>query len=274
MSTYSTRDRAVFAAVRGGIVMFLLGMIGVVALAVYTVPSLRELPELATFSYPMLLVLAAANSTVLLAVFVLLGTATAPKIGLQSHIYAWAANRDPEWEELAGSVTIAVVFGVGIFILIMIIDVLFAPFVRLDAGAVPSDSDPLLALAASIPMRLLYGGITEEILLRWGVMAPVAWVLWRLKARSGTVTETPSAKTMWIAIVFSAVLFGLGHLPALAASFELTPILIARTVVLNAIAGIGFGWLFWRRSLEAAMIAHATFHVALVAVSTVLLLVS
>jgi hypothetical protein len=26
---------------------------------------------------------------------------------------------------------------------------------------------------------------------------------------------------------------------------------------------VGFGWLFWRRSLEAAMIAHATSHVVL-----------
>ena len=27
-------------------------------------------------------------------------------------------------------------------------------------------------------------------------------------------------------------------------------------VVLNSLAGIAFGWLYWRRGLEAAMIAH------------------
>jgi membrane protease YdiL (CAAX protease family) len=32
-------------------------------------------------------------------------------------------------------------------------------------------------------------------------------------------------------------------------------------VALNAIGGIVFGWLYWRRSLEAAMVAHASAHV-------------
>jgi hypothetical protein len=32
-------------------------------------------------------------------------------------------------------------------------------------------------------------------------------------------------------------------------------------VLLNALGGVLFGWLFWRRSLEAAMVAHATTHV-------------
>ena len=36
----------------------------------------------------------------------------------------------------------------------------------------------------------------------------------------------------------------------------LTPALITRTIVLNSLAGIAFGWLYWRRGLEAAMLAH------------------
>jgi membrane protease YdiL (CAAX protease family) len=74
---------------------------------------------------------------------------------------------------------------------------------------------------------------------------------------------------MWTAIVISAVLFGVGHLPALAQSVALTPALIARTVLLNAIAGILFGWLYWRRSLETAMVAHASFHIPLLGLSLV-----
>jgi len=124
-------------------------------------------------------------------------------------------------------------------------------------------------LFVSIPMRLFYGGITEELLLRWGFMAPLAYVLWWARNRIGDTTEAPSETIMWVAIVVSAIMFGIGHLPALAATFELTTPLIIRTVLLNAIVGVVLGWLFWRRSLEIAMIAHAAFHVALVAVSTV-----
>jgi membrane protease YdiL (CAAX protease family) len=74
---------------------------------------------------------------------------------------------------------------------------------------------------------------------------------------------------MWFAIIIAAVLFGIGHLPALAQSVGLTPALIARTVLLNAIAGVILGWLYWQRSLEAAMVGHAAFHVPLVVLSLV-----
>lgn len=74
---------------------------------------------------------------------------------------------------------------------------------------------------------------------------------------------------MWTAIVVSAVLFGVGHIPALAQAVSLTPALVARTVLLNAVAGFLFGWLYWRRSLEVAMVAHASFHVPLVVLSLV-----
>jgi len=71
---------------------------------------------------------------------------------------------------------------------------------------------------------------------------------------------------MWVAIVASAVAFGVGHLPALASTFDLTIALIIRTVLLNAIVGVALGWLFWQRSLETAMVAHAAFHIVLVTV--------
>lgn len=43
----------------------------------------------------------------------------------------------------------------------------------------------------------------------------------------------------------------------------------ARTIHLNANAGIVFRWLYRRRSLEAAMVAHTAFHVPLAAASVV-----
>jgi membrane protease YdiL (CAAX protease family) len=49
----------------------------------------------------------------------------------------------------------------------------------------------------------------------------------------------------------------------------LSPVIVARTVLLNAIAGVAFGWLFWRRSLEAAMVAHASSNMLLFLVNLV-----
>jgi membrane protease YdiL (CAAX protease family) len=61
----------------------------------------------------------------------------------------------------------------------------------------------------------------------------------------------------WIAMVTASLLFGLTHLRATAALVPLTPPAVARTVVLVAFAGVVFGWLYWRRGLEAAIAGHA-----------------
>ena len=74
------------------------------------------------------------------------------------------------------------------------------------------------------------------------------------------ISKTPEGKptnlVFWIANILAAVLFGLGHLPTMASLVPLTPLVIVRTVVLNGLLGILFGWLYWRRGLEAAMISH------------------
>ncbi|SNR48635.1 CPBP family intramembrane glutamic endopeptidase [Halorubrum vacuolatum] len=259
------------ASVRGAAALFALGLLGVLALAVYTVPALREIPELSALSYPTLVLLASINSLLLLVVFVLLGAATAPRIDLTSHVFTWAADGTPEWGEIRDSLPLALALGTGLFVLIVVLDVVFAQFTGVPTGEPPGDADALADLLASIPMRLLYGGITEELLLRWGFMAPVAYGLWWVGNRAGEATDAPSEPIFWIAIVVSAIMFGVGHLPALATTFELTTPLILRTVLLNALAGIVLGWLFWKRSLETAMIAHAAFHVALVVTSTALI---
>ena len=64
-----------------------------------------------------------------------------------------------------------------------------------------------------------------------------------------------------IGIVFSIlvdVIFGLGHLPVTASLIEITPLVVIRAIVFNGIGGVVFGWLFWKKGLESAMIAHFT----------------
>jgi hypothetical protein len=54
----------------------------------------------------------------------------------------------------------------------------------------------------------------------------------------------------------TAVLFGLGHLPATAALAPLSGALVVRAVVLNGTAGLVFGSLYRRYGLEWAMTSH------------------
>jgi len=73
-----------------------------------------------------------------------------------------------------------------LFVLVTVLDVVFAPFTGLESVEPVGEAAALQDLLASIPMRLLYGGITEEILLRWGVMAPIAFVCWGFETGSGS----------------------------------------------------------------------------------------
>lgn len=71
-----------------------------------------------------------------------------------------------------------------------------------------------------------------------------------------TPGQRPGAGVIWAANIVAALLFGAGHLPTLAALAPLTLITVGRTLFLNGIAGVTFGWLYWRRGLLAAMVAH------------------
>lgn len=98
-----------------------------------------------------------------------------------------------------------------------------------------------------------YGGIAEELLTRLIVMTLVTWLIWRVGARR--VRPVP-AWTYWVGIVVAGVAFGLGHLPVTTGVWDLTPIVVARILLLNLLPAVGFGYLYWRWGIEHAMLAH------------------
>ncbi len=94
----------------------------------------------------------------------------------------------------------------------------------------------------------LYGSVAEEVQLRVFLMGGLAWGLGKL----GRGRDWP----VWVALVLAALLFGVGHLPA---AFELwgpTPEVVVRTMLLNGLLGLPFGWLYWKRGLAHAAAAH------------------
>jgi membrane protease YdiL (CAAX protease family) len=67
----------------------------------------------------------------------------------------------------------------------------------------------------------------------------------------------PTKTGVWIAIIIVTIIFGLGHLPmTVRLQGSITPVMVIRALVLNGIASIIFGWLYWRRGLESAIVAH------------------
>lgn len=113
-----------------------------------------------------------------------------------------------------------------------------------------------------------YGGVVEELLMRLFLVTLLAWVLGKIFKAQEVVKNN---WIMWAAIVLVSVIFGLGHLPATATIVALTPIVVIRAIVLNGIGGLFFGWLYWKKGLEYAIVAHFTTDVVLHAVLPLLI---
>jgi len=111
----------------------------------------------------------------------------------------------------------------------------------------------------SLVPAVLYGGITEEVLIRWGLMGALVWIFIKISRRP--TGEKPSAPVIATAIVVSSAAFALLHLPALLTLGDPTVVNIVAAMTANVIAGLVFGTVFAARGLEAAIGAHAGAHV-------------
>lgn len=155
------------------------------------------------------------------------------------------------WTGVAGAV-------IGSLIIILLDRFAFRPFIPALEGA----DEPAVWWKGA--MTVFYGGIVEEVQVRLFLMTLITWCLIKIFAR-----RKPSVPPAyyWIAITAAAVLFGLLHLPATAQAFgPLTLLIVLRAVVLNSLLGIFFGYLFWRKGLEYAMLSHMTADLCLHAV--------
>lgn len=115
-----------------------------------------------------------------------------------------------------------------------------------------------------------YGGINEEIMMRLCLLTLLAWLGSRF---SRTSDGRPTSIVLWVSTVLAGLALGLGHLPGAAAlGIPLTPLSVSRTIVLNS-SGILFGWLYWKRGLEAAMVSHFSMDIILHVVGAMVLVV-
>ena len=199
-------------------------------------------------------VLAVVQPSILVLAFAALGLWAGPRLGLDAPaVRAWA-ERKPVLAALRPQLLPALIAGAAIALVLILFWLVIA--------AMPVVAEKVAVLEMPLVTKLLYGGIVEELLLRWGLMSFFAWAVWRIAGRPAA----PPVWCMWTAILFAAILFAAGHLPMLYLLVPQPPSALVLLVLAgNALPGIMFGWLFWRRGLEAAMIAHALAHLFSVA---------
>lgn len=227
-----------------GLIAF--GLPGLASL-LFALPEIPGVPRLALL----------VNPAVLLVVFAFAGTWAAPRAGLRSTIGLRLAGKSRRLlPRFAASL---VLVGTGLGFITALGDHATRMFWQGAAQFPPSLVEGWRPEA--LVTGLLYGGVVEEITMRWGLMSLLQLGLWRLFARR---QSAPPEAAIRVAIVAAALLFALGHLPALLAQgVPLDPPVVLRTLAWNTLAGCLFGWVFARHDLESAMFAHAGFHIGI-----------
>jgi len=92
--------------------------------------------------------------------------------------------------------------------------------------------------------------ILEEVTFRLFLLSAVAWL-------AGRFLRSPEGSRPFLAgLLVSTLAFGLAHLPAWAAATSVHGPLVAVVLALNGLAGLLFGWVFWRWGLVYAILCH------------------
>lgn len=194
-----------------------------------------------------LLLAAFVQTGVLLVVALAVGQYFGRPVGLGTPLLDDLLSGVPVGDRVRSMALLAIPAGVAVGVALIVVDLLLA----IAVGS--------LAVAGLPPLwtrflAIFYGGVFEELLLRFGLMTVLVWTVWKV---ARTPQGEPNRVGVWAAIVVSSILFGLGHLPiAVASGLPIDAFTVGRSLLLNGIAGIVFGWLYWRRGLEAAMLAH------------------
>ncbi|GHO47222.1 CPBP family intramembrane glutamic endopeptidase [Ktedonospora formicarum] len=137
---------------------------------------------------------------------------------------------------------IGLLAGIIVFILAALLS-LVAPMKTSEPANLPSTWQGFLAAISA--------GIREEIWTRLGLLTLFAWLGTKI-VRGGRL----SASIFWIANILAALIFASLHFTNAAIIGASGVAMVLNILLLNSIVGLTFGWVYWKRGILLAMVAH------------------
>ncbi|QNG59479.1 CPBP family intramembrane metalloprotease [Bacillus sp. PAMC26568] len=108
---------------------------------------------------------------------------------------------------------------------------------------------------------VLAGGVFKETLLRLFLVSLLVWIFQRVFGRK---SEQMPDRYYWITIAIASLVFAAAHLPFTSLVFgDLTAMILVRCFLLNGIGGLFFGYLYWKKGFEYAVLSHIFAHISL-----------
>ena len=206
-------------------------------------PEGKKLPPM-----PVITLIQILQSVILVAASVALGVFFAPRVGLEAPFFTALVRGSGIVAALPNPVVVVGLSAAGSAVFLLLYYGVLRPWM----GPETADAMDGFRNQLGLLSRVLYGGVVEEVLTRWGLMSFLTWL---------ASLVLPPVAAVWVAIVVTGIIFGLGHIPSYAgAGCDLTRPLVTTMIVLNLLAGIIFGYLFWQHGLLAAIVSHMLFH--------------
>ncbi len=237
-----------------GIILTILGLIGIASILTMNIPLPPEAEIILKdkFTDEQIKLLTLINPTIMLVVAVIIGTILYQKINLKVPLIEKIVGIENDTFNISEILKYGILGGVLSGILLSLVGLVFNPILPKEFIELGESLQPTLAA------RFLYGGLTEEILMRFGLMTLIVWLC--SKVFRGT-----KSFVFWTGISIAAIIFAFGHFPiAYQAVENPTTGLLTYILIGNSIGGIIFGWLYWKKGLESAFIAHIFTHVIMV----------
>ena len=197
---------------------------------------------------PILITVQLMQSAIVFGGIVALGILLARKVGLDAPIllgwlYRTGEQGRADW--LRTPLLSGFAIGAVVFLLYFLVFLPFIPEWPLhEEAALPVWKRFLICF---------YGAINIELLMRFFLLS---LFLWLFKKIGRDTSPRPGAGIFWTANVVVALIYAGAHLPAAKSLMPLTPIVLTAVLLPTALAGLAFGYLTWKRGIEAAMLAH------------------
>ena len=227
-------------------ILFMMAEFSLLAALPYSITMSGDaLYDLAGF-IPGILAAQFARSTAVFLIGIFIGLFLGKKIGLGTPVLSSVFEDRKLPADLNSSLKLSILAGLLIAAITCITDkAIFSTF-----------DDPLLEYLTTPPLweRILYSfhvGITEEIVLRFFLVTLLMWLTWKIKKDD---EGKPTVIGAWLSIIVISLVYALLYLFFARESMAQTT--IARIMIINGLAGIVFGWLYWKKGLEYSIIAN------------------
>jgi membrane protease YdiL (CAAX protease family) len=234
-----------------GIVLTIIGFIGVASMLTMDIPLPPEAEAILKdkFTPAQIKLLTLVNPAIMLIVAVIVGTIFYQKVNLKVPLIERVVGVENEKPNIANILKYGIAGGILSGILLSLVGFIFSPML-------PAEFNELgETLKASLAARFLYGGLTEEIIMRFGLMTFLVWVFSKIFKENKPIVY-------WIGILGAAIIFAVSHFPVAFQAVENPSVgLLTYIIIGNSIGGVIFGWLYWKKGLESAFIAHIFSHI-------------